>query len=728
MMHPIDRWESDRKMTASSSDTGRTQGASTMAGALGRMLRPQSVAIAGASHDPATMGGTILANLDRFGFPGSIHLISPTRDEIGGRPCIRSADDLPIGVDAVVLNVPRAAILPTVEACARRGVGGIVVFASGFAEAGEAGRAEQQAIAACCRQAGMAMLGPNCLGYVNYADGVALTFEPAHPRPIEGTRSVAVIAQSGATAAGIRSAMQGRGIAVSLSAATGNEAVVHASDMIDFVIASGSASAIALYVEQIRDPAAFLRSAERARQAGIPLVMLHPGRSKAGQAAAQSHTGSMVGDYALMKISVENACVIAVDTMDELLDAVALLYRFPAPPPGDLGIITNSGAIRGLALDFAEDMAMPVADIAGDTREQLAAMLPAGMEISNPLDVGTAGFVDGTIFRTSAEAMLRDPAVGAVLLSMTGGGPSQQRAKGEAVIPVAMAAQKPVAMAITGDESPLDPEFLAAVRDSETPLFRSADRAMRAFAAVARYADARQHFGERTAPATGLTGWSKTGVKTEYEGKAFLRDIGLRVPEGGLAIDCDQAIAIARNIGFPVVIKVQAATLSHKSDIGGVMLNLGDADALRAAWVRLMANIGDTPIDGVLVEQMSAPGLEMIVGARDHPDWGPSVLVGLGGIWAEALAATVLLPANIAHDRAVAKIRTLRGARLLDAFRGQPARDVDAVADAVVRIGAAMRAGTGIEEIDINPLMVFAEGEGAVALDALIVTGATGQA
>ena len=194
------------------------------------------------------MGGVLLANCERFGFNGPIHLISPTRDEINGRPCVKSVDDLPEGVDALVLNVPRAAILPAVEAAAARGVGGVIVFASGFAEGSDEGRREQDDIAAICNRAGMALLGPNCMGYVNYAGGAALTFEPAHPQPLGDRRNVAVIAQSGATASGIRAGMLGRGIAVSLSVATGNEAVVHASDLIELVVAEGSANAIALYV------------------------------------------------------------------------------------------------------------------------------------------------------------------------------------------------------------------------------------------------------------------------------------------------------------------------------------------------------------------------------------------------------------------------------------------------------------------------------------------------
>lgn len=695
-----------------------------MTTALARLLAPQSIAIAGASPDARTMGGAVLANCERFGFAGPIHLISPTRDEISGRPCIKSPDELPVGVDAAVLNVPRAAIRQMVEACARRAVGGVIVFASGFAEAGEEGRLDQEAVAAICREAGMALLGPNCLGYVNFAGNIALTFEPVQPVALGARRSVAVIAQSGATASNIRTAMRGRGIGVSLSVATGNEAVIDGSDLIEFIVAQRAADAIGIYAEQIAKPRRFLEAARKARAAGIPIVMLHPGRSKRGMEAAASHTGAMAGDYAMMKVAVGNEAVIAVDTMDELFDTLAIVHRYPAPPAGALGIVTNSGAIRGLCYDFAEDIALPIAELGAATRARIAGYLPEGMEIDNPLDVGTTGFLSGEIYGQTAEAMLADPAVGGVLLPMASGAPPQQVSKAEYVVPVARASgDKPVVMALSGDAAPLDPEFMAMMEDSETPLFRSTERAMRAFANLARYASALQAVDDRTPPADDLVSWQEPGIKPEYIGKSFLREIGVAVPDGGLVMDVTSALAIAERIGFPVVLKAQAAQLSHKSDIGGVILNLRDEAELRAGWQRLTANLGGAAIDGVLVERMSAPGLEMIVGARYHPEWGASVLVGLGGVWTEALDASVLLPADISHSRAVERILGLRGAKLLGPFRGQPARDVAALADVVVKIGAAMRADIGIAEIDLNPVMVMAEGQGAVALDALVVTG-----
>lgn len=690
--------------------------------AIKRLLQPASVAIAGASPDPKTPGGAILANCERFGFSGPIHLISPTRNEIAGRPCIASAGDLPEGVDAVVLNIPKNAIIDAARQCAERSVGGVIVFAAGFAEAGEDGVQLQHELARICKNADMAMLGPNCMGYVNYIDGMALSFEPLQPALSGDRRTVAVIAQSGAVCSAIRGAMQGRGVAVSVAVATGNEAVSRTSDIIDFLVSTRATDAIAIYAEQIRDPESFLIAAARARVAGIPIILFHTGRSKRGREAAQSHTGSMVGDHALMRCAVEREAVIVVGTFDELLDAAALLHRYPAPAAGKLAVVTNSGAVRGMSYDFAEDAGLDLAPMTAGTRDRIAKLLPEGMEIENPLDIGTTGYVDATIFRTTSEAMLDDEAVGGVLLSVTGGAPPQQRGKAEAIAPLAKTASKPIAMAVIGDGSPLDSEFVASMQDSETPLYRSPERAMQAFAAASRYSRALSAAECRTPIATDIAPFTRPGVKPEYVGKKLLRSIGIGTPDGELAKDYETARKIARDIGYPVVIKAQATALSHKSDVGGVILSIADDAALVQAWDRLMVNVGNVELDGVLVERMSAPGLEMIVGASRDPDWGATVLVGLGGVLTEALDATALLPADISHDMAVQRIRGLRGAKLLDTFRGRPARDVDAVADVVVKLGSAIRASAGITELEINPLVVLAAGEGAIALDALMVT------
>ncbi|MBO9499506.1 MAG: acetate--CoA ligase family protein [Novosphingobium sp.] len=692
---------------------------------LDRLVRPRSIALAGASPDPASLGGAVLANILNAGFAGDLHLVSPTRADINGIPCIKSLLDLPMGVDAAVLNVPRAAVREAIVACIARDVGGAIVFASGFSEAGEEGQREQAEIAALCEEAGFALLGPNCLGHVNYADGIPLTFEALNFVPVTSARRVGVIAQSGAMAANVRSALQGRGVPVSHMVTTGNEAVVRVDHFIRHLVEAG-VTAIAAYVEQVRDPQAFLAAARAAREAGVPIVMVHPGSSARGREAAQSHTGAMVGDHAVMQTLVRGEGVALVDTLDELFDTAAILYRFPDASAGGVGIVTNSGAVRGLTLDFSETVGLPIAPVSEETLEQLRGTVPAGMEIDNPFDVGTSGYASGAVFGASTEIMLADPAVGSVLLSLAPGGPRQQAAKADAIVPIARAATKPVALAILGDDSPLDEGLTDPVRETELPFFRSTERALRALAAVQRRAAAIEQIAQRPLRPVRAARLPWDGAGAEYRGKDFLRELGIPVPEGALVPDVEMAVLTARSIGYPVVIKAQASALAHKSEAGGVILNLRDEAELRAGWARLIQNIeraGVTaPLDGVLVERMSQPGLEMVVGGRNDPTWGPVVAFGLGGVWIEALDAVELLPANAGREQVLDRLHAMKGAKLLGPFRGSPARDIEAVADVVMRLGAALIAHPEISEADINPLMVFAAGEGVLALDALIVT------
>jgi acyl-CoA synthetase (NDP forming) len=290
---------------------------------------------------------------------------------------------------------------------------------------------------------------------------------------------------------------------------------------------------------------------------------------------------------------------------------------------------------------------------------------------------------------------------------------------------VSKVTDRPLILTLTGDGAPLDAEFLAAVQEHEVVFMRSPERTLRAMAALHRHAIARDCAGDRRGSVREVPLLNGTGAIPEYGGKGWLRELGVRVPAGRLVQDLEQAHDAARAIGFPVVIKAQMTGLNHKSDVGGVIVGIKNADELAAAWDRLHANlsaaIAKPVLDGVLVEQMAPAGLEMVVGAKNDPGWGPVILVGLGGVWIEALRAVELLPPDVTHARAVERIKAMRGAALLGPFRGQPPRDVNALADVVLTLGNAMRADPSIREIDLNPVMVFAAGAGAMALDALIV-------
>ena len=692
---------------------------------LARLLRPRSLAVVGASPEPLSVGNNVLVNLRRFAYGGALHFVSRTRSEIDGVACVPSIDDLPMGIDAVILIVPAQAVGESIEACARRGVGGVVVFASGFSEQDEAGGEAQAAFAATARAANMVVLGPNCIGSVNYADGVPLTFEPVEPEPPRGP-GVCVIAQSGAMQGNIRYALMGRGVPVAQSISTGNEAVLCAEDYLDLLIEDPTISGFSLFVEQIRNPQRFLTLARRARVALKPIVLLHPGKSSRAREAAKSHTGALAGDHDIMRACVEREGVVVVGGLDELFDVTTLLTRYPKPVTGGVAVLSNSGALRGFSLDFCEEIGLALPDLASSTQAALKAILPSFAAIDNPLDITAAGMQKPSLFGDSAAAMLDDPGVGFLLVVAMGGGKAQQINKWRAMRTVLETASKPVAVAYMGDDYPLDEQFIAEIRESGLPFFRSPDRALRAIARLSAHGAVLASSGTGTTTSVAPLAIDKHGSVAEWRGKQVLAKLGIATPRGGLARSLDEARNLAAGIGYPVVLKAQADALAHKSEAGGVIVGVADEAALVEAHARLLANVKayapQMQLDGVLVESMAPRGaLEMIVGARRDPKWGPVLVVGLGGIWTEALHDACLLPASAGHGEVLEALSHLKGAALLGGLRGEAPRDVDALATIAVKIGALMQADPRIVEVDVNPVNVYARGDGALALDALIV-------
>lgn len=694
--------------------------------ALGRLLRPRSIAVVGASPEPGSVSGLLLANLRRFGYAGPLHLVSRSRDEVDGIRCVKSIAELPEGVDVAVLVVPQAAVCESVAACGERGVGAAVVFASGFAELGEAGKAAQDELAAIARHHGIAVLGPNCLGFINFADRVPLTFEPVQATPLRDGPRIGIVAQSGAMSGNLRQAFHGRGLNVSFSISTGNEAVLTAEDFLAALVEAPDVDAFAVFVEMLRRPAEFLRVAARARELGKPLVLMHPGRSQRARQAAQSHTGALAGDHQVMRTLVEREGVVVVDTMDELFDVTAILARYPRPVlQGKAAVASNSGALRGVALDFCEDIGLELAEFEPATMARLAGILPDFMAPDNPLDLTAMGMQKPEIFGESARAILDDPGVGSLIMPLMGGSAPQQLAKADSLLPVMQTSSKPVCFVIMGDSWPLSGDFLDQVGASGMPFLRSPDRAMRAMAHVHRYGRLHAEAAERAGGTGPRLQEARPGPLAEFAGKRLLRDLGIATPPGGLARTPDEARRLAGEIGYPVVLKAQADTLMHKSDVGGVAVGIADDAALDEAWRRVEASVArhrpGLALDGMLVEAMSRPGLELVVGARRDPQWGVVMLAGLGGIWIEALHDVRLMAPDLTEAQIVRELGRLKGARLLEGLRGAAAVDVAAVAAAVRRLADMMLANPGIAEIDINPLVALPEGQGVVALDALFV-------
>ena len=691
------------------------------------LMRPRSIAVVGVSSRPRTAGRTVLANLDLNAFAGDVHVVGRGGGEVEGHALLEEIDDLPVGVDLAVLTLPASAVKEALHACVRRGVRTVTVFASGFAEAGE--RAAQDELVAIAQEAGMALLGPNCLGYTNLVDGLPIGF--AHIRRVarldaaSGKPAVAMASQSGGLLAFTSIALAARGLAMSYTVSTGNEAGIGIADFVNFFADDAATSVIALYLEEVRDPPAFLAAAARARAAGKPLVMIHPGRGARGRAAVQSHTGALAGDYESMRVTLERAGVVLVETMEAFVDVVEILACYPRPPVAGPGILTFSGGFCAIAHDVFEDLGLELPALTAQTVAALAPQLPAFIPPSNPLDLGTQAMWQPELTGIGAGALAGDDAVGSLIVAINSGTPQSLQAYGPHFIAALQGQDKPAILAFSTPN--LDPDFVASIRDSGLVMSQSIEGSMRAIATLTHFGRAmRRERPSAAPPAFDALPALGAGAQPEWRGKQLLAAMGIRVPEGGLARDAAEAEAIAARVGYPVALKAQAGALAHKTEAGGVALNIADAAALRAAWETVTANVERaTPglaLDGILVERMAPKGLELMIGARRDPKWGPVLLVGLGGIWVEALGDVRILPPDLAEADIVAELLRLRSAKLLGGFRGQPAVDVAAVARTVALVGRLMLTEPRIAEIDLNPVFVHPAGEGLTAVDALIVT------
>lgn len=692
-----------------------------------RLLAPRSVAIIGASANPASMGARALAALRRFDFAGDIHLVNPRQAVIDGLACVPTVADLPPGVDAAIFAIPQASVAAAMEAAITRDLGGAVIFTAGYAETGPDGRAAQDRLAAMARAGGVALAGPNCLGLVNFEARVPLTSGPVRPIARRGRPGLAVIAQSGGMMGCLVNASEDRDIPLSHAISTGNEAALGIGDYFAALVDDPSIGSFALFAEQIRDTAGFLASARQARLSGKPVILLHAGRSAGAQQASLSHTGAVASNWKAMEAAVRAEGVLLVDGMDMLIDVAEMISKFPVRPRRGVGIITDSGAFKGLALDTADDIGLVLPDLKPQTCAALRDATFDYVEGSNPLDVtGQAMMSLDRIYGDCGRLMLGDGAVDALLVCQMPGAPHVMEAKARAVAALAQETRAAVCCVFIGSGAPVPAAARQALAEASVPLFQSGERAIRAVAEVLRPAapDTPPQDGSAAPVPPPLPG---AGTIPEYRAKAWLAAaIGLPVPQARLATSADEAVQAAGTLGYPVVLKVQHADLAHKSDVGGVLVGLSGPEAVREGFDRILRSVDNLrpgqPVDGILVESMGARGPELVIGAKRDADWGPMIMIGLGGVWVELFHDVALVPAGTPAAGFRKALLGLKGTRLLTGYRGAPVADIDAVADLAARLGALMLACPGIDEIDLNPVIARPAGEGVLALDALIVT------
>ena len=699
------------------------------------LLAPRSIAVIGASDRPGA-GSIVLDNLRMLGYPGSVYPVNPKYTELAGWRCYGSLEDVPGPVDSAAILLSSRQVLTALRQAASVGARSAWVLASGFAEAGPEGRALQDEVSAFARDHGIALCGPNCIGVVNL-HARAATYSTALPSTLRPGRVGAVL-QSGAVCLGIANANRGIGFSTLIS--SGNEAGLDNADYIAYLVDDADTQVIIAFIEGFRHPDRFLWAADRARAAGKPLLVVKVGRSAVARRAVAAHTGSLAGTDAVYDAVMREHGVVRLDSLDELLEAAELFLKAPLPRGRGIALLTLSGGQIGLIGDVASGMDLRLPEFSDGVREALGEVLPAYSAISNPLDAWGAGNFEET-YPSCMEIVAPDDQTDLVAVSRdTPPGIAEREVWQSSVIVdaaarVARMSGKPVV--VFGNISTgLEPTVRERADALGLPLLQGTRESLAAIQALIGYAghvrQAPRDLADSPVTAAALSRIRdelavEPASLSESASKRLLSAYGVPVTRETVAVSADAAAIAAESIGFPVVLKVLSADILHKTEVGGVHLNLRDAREVRGAYEAIRRSVASrcpaARVEGVLVQEMVPPdAVEVIVGSTIDPEFGPVVLFGLGGILVELMQDSTLGLAPVTAERARDMIDSIRGAALMREFRGRSERDVDALADAIVRVShLAFDLRHEIAAIDVNPLMVLPRGRGVVAADALIM-------
>ncbi|WP_211841325.1 acetate--CoA ligase family protein [Saccharopolyspora antimicrobica] len=680
------------------------------------LLHPRAVAVVGASERSA-MAGRLTRYLS--GFDGPVYPVNPNHRRVHGLPCYPSLLELPGPVDLVLVLVPAARVLSAVEDAGRAGASFAVVLSSGFAEVGADGRALQEQLVEVADRYGMRVVGPNCQGLLYRPTGLAATFTAAAdgvPQPDSG---IAYVGQSGALGGSFLGKARDRGIGLTAWISVGNQADLTTTDAAELLVADPNVRVLACYLEELPDGARWRRLTVQAAAAGKHVVVLRSGRSAAGERAVASHTGALVRAGAAFDLLTRESGAIQVDDLDELLDTAVALTGESRPRGHRIGVITSSGGAGGLAADQAEAAGLVLPELERAAQDVLAPLIPAFGSTANPVDVTAQVIDDAGQFGAVCDAVAESGEVDAVLVVLTTIGGAAAVEVAEAILRAAERSTTPFVVAWLYSHEQIA-EAGSMLRRNGIPVLDTTTAALRLITRLV------PQEGRRAEPAAprGLSRFLDRPSLTEASGAHLLDALQIARPRGRI-VDPADAETVARELGEHVVLKVQSPDLAHKSDVGGVLVGIPAERAGRAAQEMLDAVAASAPharIDGVLVQEVLPPGVELLVGVQGSKHgYPPVVTVGMGGTTTELYSDVASALGPLDAGQAVALLRRLRGWPLLDGFRGRPRCDVDAAAAAIASLSqAAVELGTDLTELEINPLMVHATG--AVAADLLVTT------
>jgi len=703
-------------------------------GPLDPILRPRAVAVVGASREPGTIGNQLVVNLVDYGFTGIVYPVNPRASSVHAIRAYPSVSAIGAPVDLAVIAVPKQFVLSVVEDCASAGVRGVVVISAGFREVGPEGAERERLLVEIVRRAGMRMVGPNCMGVLNAEPTVSMnaTFAPLMP-PFGG---VAFVSQSGAMGLSVLDYAREYGIGISQFVSVGNKPDVSGNDLLLQWEHDPSVSVILMYTENFGNPKRFREIASRITKVK-PVIALKSGRSVVGARAASSHTGALAASDAAVDALLGQAGVLRAGSVEELFDMAMAFGRQPLPRSRRTAVLTNAGGPGILAADALEANGMQLPELQPATVAKLAPLFPPEASIRNPLDMIASATPAG--YRAALGALLADPGIDSAMAIFIPPLRVEQEPVAEAMAAAAAEQPETPMLAVLMGRNGL-PAGKAELHEAGIPAYLFPEAAARALAAMCRHREWLERPADEPTPLTvdralaaEIMGRARSERRTklsETESLALLDAYGIPTAPAELATTPDEAAAAAARVGLPAAMKIVSPDISHKTDVGGVRLGLESAAEVRDAFVRMTdevcRHVAGARVDGVLVQRMVRGGRETIAGVTRDRLFGPLVMFGLGGILVEALRDVVFRLAPLSTTDAREMVGGIRGAAILAGIRGEPPADRDALVDAVRRVAQLAVDFPEIEEMDVNPLLAFANG--AVAVDARIRVAVPAQA
>jgi acetyltransferase len=697
---------------------------------LDSFFAPDSIALIGASRDLEKIPGRLLSMLRKNQYPGKLYPINPNYGDIDGLKCYPSIADVGRPIDLAIVIIPACAVLGALEQCAAAGVKNAVIISSGFAEEGGDSAAMQDAIAALAKRTGMRISGPNAEGFYSEVQRVAATFsptvevKPGEPRLVATTRRIGIVAQSGGIGFAIYHRARALGIALSYVVSAGNESDLGAGEFLEYLVQDASTDVILLFIEGIRDVDRFLAAAKRAAETGKPVIVTKVGRSDAGERAAASHTASMAGWSAAYDAVFAKFGFIVSNDLDEAVTIAAVLTTNPMPKGDRVAVLTVSGGAGIWGADTVSMQGLQVPELSAPIQAEIAKLLPSYGSARNPIDVTAQGVHSGGL-QKSIDLLDVSDEVDAILVVLSLSSDTRMPFKQAELKPVLSAQHKPIVFYSYTLPSHFARTELAA---SGAVVLSGLTHVGVALRRMVDYATFRLPPPANGAalPSHDLSAHLKATKLSEFDSKALLRAAGLALPEEVLVRQREALDAAIARVGLPAAMKIQSPDIPHKSEVGGVRLDIGTKGEAFIAYQALSDGARkhrpDAAIQGVLVSPMAKKGVEIIIGTLQDATFGPMVMVGFGGITTELFRDVIYRPAPVSAGEAAAMLSRLKAAPLLDGFRGTAKADAAALCDLIEKVSLlAARLRDDVAEIELNPVLVHAEGQGVTIVDALVV-------